>query len=303
MQTSNTILSFAVLSSLLLLSGCSNTPQNNVQTQAPATITTPTVAEEESKRAPLEEMEVIEETENEAELAMPAEDPMLTDTSEYSLSTIQALTDKFKYNQDSNFLNCSHSAVVNCQREAATQISLESKNANACDEIMDEAQTIECKNSLWNQLALVEKKPSLCDNLEEYLQDSCKNQASFALATESQDITKCEDINDIYQQDSCKNQININKAITALDPALCEAVITYNYETVYPEVDPTDDALNNDPTEVEFEIIRTPVSQEENFERQNCLDQIEMNRSIIEEEAAILAEQEATNQTEEPVVE
>jgi hypothetical protein len=221
-------------------------------------------------------------------------DPMLENS--ISLSAVQSYLNDFQYNEDSTFLSCTESSLLNCQNQVANQKGLEEKSADACTSIADENMQQQCKNQLWMQLASLDNNPTLCDNIsEESSVNMCKDQALNSKAIADKNSALCNDISDPYQQDSCKNQVQTSLALEALDHALCEAVVQYEYETVFPETEENQEGeAPTDPMDSEPTIVRNAVPQEQNFERQNCISQVEMAQSMAAEDAA-MAEAEAAS--------
>ena len=295
----NKAFSTTILCSVLFLTACSNVNQNQTTTTTPNTPATPVTVTDNQLPPASDKAEMMDE---DANLMETNEDTESQDTAlelnERTQSEVTALSAQFEYNDNQQFLNCGYESLLNCQNQTANQIAVTEKNVNACDSIMDDSQSENCKNQLWNQLAMLENDVTLCEELtDEFQAGNCKNQVSFSMAVTDGDPTKCDTIQDIYQLDECKNQAFVTKAVAELDVNVCENIIMYNYETVLAEAETTEAGEDSVAVDMQEEIVRNAVSDENNIYKQECLSQIQMQQEMQAQEAT-QAEQDAAFQAE-----
>lgn len=287
----NKVCNSVILCSVLFLTACGNS--QNVQTPSTPQKTQPTpiaTTPQENNSELVTTNEVMDEI-------MP-DDQALAAENTRSQTEVQNLITQFAYKSNDGFLNCSYEALTECQNQTANQIGIQQKNADVCDSIMSESQAENCKNQLWNQLAMLESAPALCNNLnEDFSVNNCKNQVAFSAAVTAGDAGVCEPIEDVYQLDECKNQANLTKAVAAEDVSVCETIVMYEYEMVFNEPEITDNGESPDPSNIDPEVIRTAVADKNNFIKQDCINQVQMQKEMAAQEA-LFAEQEAAVQAE-----
>lgn len=293
-----------LVSSTVFLTGCQPPSTPNIST--PATANTPAISDKQAETIIdtelLETETLMADSTNLTILEVPV-DPMMA-TTNTSLTEIQGALNNFKFNQNPEFLNCAQSNLLSCQNQTASQQGLQDKNAGACDSITHEQTREDCKNQLWSQLANLDSNAELCNNItNQYFKTSCADQILVSQAMTKGTLELCDGISDFYQQDICRRQVATTLAVEAQDINLCNQIVMYEYQTVFPEITQNaEDGTSAEPANIEPEITRVAVPEEQNYERQNCISQVEMGVEMAKAEAVMAAEMAAMAEANEALI-
>ena len=232
---------------LLILSACQKTTYQPPTPPTPQpTYEPPAQVTEEQQEDPNQEAETNPEN-TVLELATPPE---------YTLNEVQNHLTSFEFNQETEYLNCAHSAIGGCQTQTVFSKAQGSKDPSIC-ELLGQDQEAGCKNQIWQALSVLEDDVNLCEKIsEENSQIECHNSFYFSKAIANQDESICENI----------------KSPSVLNPVTVVAAPTDENENIEPTNIPTE-TIEADPTPlindckqqveiaIEFPLPEAPVTE------------------------------------------
>ena len=145
-----------------------------------------------------------------------------------------------------------------CMMEAAAFTG--DGSAVSCDQFFSEERKNDCRFSevLWQ--AIQSRDVGLCQNLSGEFLIRCTTQVTTILASQSWDINMCKSLETLWDQVACKNQVLTMRAIQTMDASLCDEIVVHTGDI-----------------EVDMEDM-PEIRDADNFEKQMCIEQVEMMR-------------------------
>ena len=194
----------------------------------------------------------------------PAQDGWQAHQDTSSFAFMNQVPAEFRDNED--FMMCVKSNTDMCMEEVSYDI--EWSMTITCDMYLSEQNRSACEFNKVTSQAMSEWDIRWCSSLDGSFRESCELEVSMRLAMESGDVSICENLEDFEKVD-CNNRIILAQATRNKDTQICDNMIKYEWD-------------------------------DENFEKQMCLDEVQFmldmeaeQARIDEENSRILAEEEA----------
>jgi len=192
---------------------------------------------------------------------------VIPDTSNKYTNTedILNMIQKFHFNEDKDFLNCSYNSMNNCVQQTVQKKALEENNIDICAHSLNDEDVQQCRNNLWSQLALSQWSQDMCDNIEnEFESTNCKSSVIKQQAIQKNDVSLCEDLEDVMVKQDCQNQVYLDQATTQKDEKICDNI---QIQTIY-----LDNSIVATSTGTQIEPILIP--QESNMLQSHCISMV-----------------------------